>query len=313
MALDKLTEQKILSKISYLYYIENLNQQDIAQKMNISRTRISRYLSKARKNRIVEIKINSPWEEFEELETLIEKKFRIKECIITSSSDNFQQTCKQISISLSGLLDRILRENSLLGVGWGITLKTVTGYLEPQRQMNIKVVPLLGGLGKLGIELQTNTVASTLADKYGGIGYAMHSPAVLDSRENRDILEKDSSVSEIIAMFQKIDTAIIGLSDISGDSTMIKTGNFKIEDFKYLESLGVVGDVNLVFIDELGKQVANVMDERIVRISLEQILKVNNVIGIAFGPKKLKVIKGALTGKIIDILITDEFTAKQLV
>ena len=311
--MNKLEQQKLLSKISRQYYIEDITQQEIAERLNISRTKVSRYLTRAKKEKIVEIKINSPWERYEELESTIENKFGIKECHIVPSFDQIEEIYRQMAVSLSNILERVLENGSHLGVGWGVTLKTVSNYLEPGRKLDIKVIPLTGGLGKVGIEVHTNSVAKTLADKYGGVSYVIHSPAVLDSKEAKEILEKDSSIREIIEMTDSIDTAIIGMSDIGPDSTMIKTGNFKVEEFSYLEKLGVVGDVNLIFIDESGKQIKSEIDERIVRVPVERLKEIKNVIGMAFGLKKVKVIKGALLGKIINILITNENTAGELI
>ncbi len=66
-------KEKFLSKIARLYYFSNLNQQQIADKLSISRSKVSRYLDKARKDKVVEIKINSPVEAYEELELEVEK------------------------------------------------------------------------------------------------------------------------------------------------------------------------------------------------------------------------------------------------
>jgi deoxyribonucleoside regulator len=311
--MDKLEENKLLSKISRLHYLEDINQQKIAEKLNISRTKVSRYLAKARKENIVEIKINSAREKFEELENAIEKKFGIKECIVVPTYEKEEEIYKQMALSLSNILERILKDGDNLGIGWGVTLRTVTDYLEANKKVDIKIIPLLGGLGKVGTGVHTNSVAKTIADKYGGVSYVIHSPAVLDSKEAKEIIEKDSNTSEIIEMSNEIDTAIIGMSDIGPESTLVKTGNFKIEDFNYLSSLGVVGDVNLIFINEFGEYIPNEIDERIVRASIEKVRKINNIIGIGFGIKKIKVIIGAMRGKIINILITDEATAKNII
>ncbi len=303
---------KLLMKISRLYYLENKNQNEISDRLNISRTKVSRYLSKAKKEKIVEIKINSPRERFDELEDRIEKLFNLKECIIVPSDDDKREVYLNMASSLAGLLDRILKEGELLGVGWGNTLKSVASFIEPERRINIKVIPLLGGLGKTGIEIHTNSVAKTLADKYGGQSFVIHSPAVVDSEEAKEVLMKDSSVSEIFEMFDGISTAIIGMSDIGQDSTMIKTGNFKQNDFKYLSGLGVAGDINLIFIDNEGNPIKSELDDRIVRAPLEKIKRIKNVIGVSFGLNKTGVITGALKGKIINILITDESTANEI-
>lgn len=310
--MNKSEELKLLSKIARLYYLEDLNQQVIAEKLNISRTKVSRYLTKAKKEKVVEIRINSQRESFDELERSIEKKFGIKECFLVSSSEDVQEIYRQMAVSLTSLLERFLKDGDYLGVGWGTTLKSVAGYLEPENKIDIKVIPLLGGLGKTGIEVHTNSVARTLADRFGGSGYVLNSPAVLDSRQAKEMLEKDSSIREIIEMSGKIHTAVLGMSDIGIGSTMIQTGNFTVDDFTYLTDLGAVGDVNLIFINDKGLPVANRLDGRIVKMSFEKLKKINNVIGVAFGEKKLKVISGALTSGLVNILITDEVTGLEL-
>ncbi len=311
--MDSIERKKFLSKIARLYYLEGLTQQKIAGRLNISRTKVSRYLDEARKDKVVEIKINLPKEDYSRLEYEIEKRFKIKECIIVPASGNKEEILKMMAGPLNNLFERILAGGSYLGIGWGSSLKGISDYINVSGKSDIKVVPIIGGLGKIGTGVHTNSVAKNIADRLGSISYMIHSPAILDSKEIREIVENDSNTREIIKLSEKIDTAMVGLSDIGPDSTLIKTGCFSLEEFKYLDSLGVVGDVNLIFIDENGKHVPNKIDERIVRISPDRLKKVKNVIGVAFGRRKLKVILGALRGGLINILFTDRETAENII
>ena len=74
-----------------------------------------------------------------------------------------------------------------------------------------------------------------------------------------------------------------------------------------------MGDVNLIFIDSEGRHVPNKLDERIVRVPLERLKNIKNVIGVAFGKRKLDVILASLRGGIINILFTDKDTAKDII
>ncbi|MFA5015092.1 MAG: sugar-binding transcriptional regulator [Actinomycetota bacterium] len=307
--MEGIEKKRILTRIAELYYIENQTQQKIAEKLNISRTKVSRYLDRAKKEKIVEIKINLQEGDYSNLENSIEKKFNIKECIVVPTYGNMEETLKAMADPLNDLLERILENGSSLGIGWGNSLKGISDYIDVRGKSGIKVIPVIGGLGKTGTGVHTNSVARNIADRLGGVSYMMHSPAVLDTKEIKEIVEKDSNTREVIELTEKIDIAMVGLSDIGPDSTLIKTGSFSPEEFKYLESLGVVGDINLIFIGENGRPVPNKIDERIVRISPERLKKVKKVIGVAFGKRKLKVILGALRGRFLDILFTDEETA----
>jgi DNA-binding transcriptional regulator LsrR (DeoR family) len=218
-----------------------------------------------------------------------------------------------MSESFNNILSRILKDGSHIGIGWGGSLREISKYINVMEKSDIKVIPMIGGLGKTGTGVHTNSVAKNIADRMNGISYMIHSPAVLDNKEAKEIVEKDSNVSEIMEMSSKIDTAIIGISDLGMDSTLIKTDSFTSEDYKYLESLGVVGDVNLIFIDENGNHVPNKIDDRIVRVPIEGLKKIAHVIGVAFGKRKLKVLLGALRSQIINVLFTDEETAIEII
>ena len=80
--MNNIERKKFLSKIARLYYSEGLTQQEIAYRLNISRTKVSRYLERARKDGIVEIKINLPEEDYSNLEYGIEKSFRIRNALL---------------------------------------------------------------------------------------------------------------------------------------------------------------------------------------------------------------------------------------
>lgn len=310
--MESIIAKKFLTKIASLYYLEELTQQEIADKLNISRTRVSRYLSRARKDGIVEIRINSLKEYYNPLEYEIEKKFKIKECIIVPSFEKKEKTLKMMGDALNDLFERVLEDGSYLGIGWGSSLKGAANHINVKGKSGIKVVPIIGGLGKTGTGFHTNAVAKNIADRLGSISYVINFPAILDSREIREIVENESNIREIIKLSEKVNTALVGLGDIGPDSTLIKESCFSAEDFKYLESLGVAGDVNLIFINENGEYVPNKIDERIVRISQKRLKKVKNIIGIAFGERKVKVILGALKGRFINMLITDEETARRI-
>lgn len=305
-------KKKLISKISRLYYISNLTQQEIANKLNLSRTKVSRYLDMARKERIVEIKINSLHESYEELEHAVEEKYKIKECAVVPSCESKEETLKEIAKELSNIFERILKDGDYLGIGWGTSLKGIADYLDVSRKISIKVIPIIGGLGKVGTGVHTNSVARAVADKIGGISYMINAPAVLDSKKAREVIENESNTREIINMADQINAAMVGMGDISSESTLVKTGNFSAEEFNYLSSLGVVGDVNLIFINEDGEHIKSKIDDRIIRISANKIKKIKNKIGVGFGDKKVKVIEGALKGKFINILLTDEDTAKSI-
>ncbi|MCL6087146.1 MAG: hypothetical protein M1475_01925 [Actinobacteria bacterium] len=308
--MDNFAKAKLLSKVARLYYIENYLQKDIAKKLSLSRVAVSRLLSKAKAQKIVEIKINKLKGDYQDLELEIEKKFKINECVVVPSYENDLNIFKEIADSLSNILDRMVVNGNYIGVSWGTSLGVISEYLSVEKKENIKVIPIIGGLGGIDKGINSNTIAKNFADSFGGISYVINCPAVVESVENKKLLENDTNINQIFKLSEKINIAVVGASDLGSESSLYKFSNYLKKDFDYLTKLGVVGVVNLGSIDKNGNHVPNVIDERTIALSIDKLKNIKNVILIAISRRKKDVIKAALKSKMIKVFLTDEETAK---
>ena len=311
--MSDIESEMLLSKIARLYYLEDMNQNEIAEKFDINRVKVSRFLKKAREKKVVEIKINYPRESYHEIERIIERKYDLKECIVVPAYDSSQNTLKEMAAALSGILDRILDNNDYLGVNWGLTMKGITDYLLPKRKIKINVVPIVGGLGKIETGIHTNSIAKNFADIFGGTGYVINTPGILDTKEIKLALLKDSNTKEIFELTKKLGAAIFSYSDIGQESSYTKYGLIRNEELDYLKKLDIVGDVNLDFLNDRGEHVPNKINDRVIALPISEIKKVKNVIGIAYGERKVPVTQAVLKGNIVNILIIDKKIADSII
>jgi DNA-binding transcriptional regulator LsrR (DeoR family) len=79
-----------------------------------------------------------------------------------------------------------------------------------------------------------------------------------------------------------------------------------------LRERGAVGDICLHFFDRAGVPVITPLDARVISMALQELHHVKRAVGIAGGSRKLEAIRAALTGRWINVLITDRFTAERL-
>ncbi|MEX2410627.1 MAG: sugar-binding domain-containing protein, partial [Candidatus Paceibacterota bacterium] len=78
-------EKRLLTKVSSMYYDLEYNQQQIADRLHLSRPKVSRLLKQACEVGIVQISVVSPTENFIELENSLEDKFGLKEVLIVEA------------------------------------------------------------------------------------------------------------------------------------------------------------------------------------------------------------------------------------
>ncbi len=311
--MNELVMEKLLPKIAHLYYLEDMSQEKIAEKFNINRVRVSRYLKKAREMNIVEIKVNYSKESYQELERRIEKRYGLKECIVIPSHDNEKGIVQELAASLSNVLQRIIRNGDSIGVNWGLTLKEVIAFMDSPKRLDVRVVPMCGGLGRIERGIHTNSIAKSLADVYGGISYVINAPAILDSKKTKEVLLEDSNTKEIFELLKGLRCAVFSFSDLGPESSYVKYGLISEEEIDYLRSRGIVGDVNLDFLDGEGAHVPNRMYDRVIALPISEIVKIHNVVGIAYGLRKAEIAKAVLHGDIFDILIIDLKLAEAIV
>lgn len=311
--MKNITDDKTLHKILKYYYIDSLTQREIAEKLNISRIKVIRYLNYAKEHGLIEIKLNIPLKDSFELESAIEKSYSLKECRIVPSFNNDNDFYRYAGVELSDVLRRVLKKNVYVGISWSQTFRNTLEYTDIGKKIFVNVVPIIGGLELDGAVTNSNIIAHIFAERIGGANFTINIPAVFDSKEAKDIIEEESHTKKIKELAEKIEVVMTGIGDIGVDSTALRSGYFTSEEIIYLNSLRIHGIINLNFIDENGQEVKTDIDNRIVKIlPLKKFVEIENVVGIAFGENKVTPIKAALKGRIIKSLITDEKTAKAL-
>jgi DNA-binding transcriptional regulator LsrR (DeoR family) len=306
-------DKKLFYKVCRMYYMDNLTQQVIGDRLGVSRMKVARMLEDARRQGYVQITLKFGSVELAELESEIENTFGAHECAVVHTYENTERMLGEMAAALSGMLERSLANHLIMGVSWGTTLEAMARSLSVKKKHEVKIVPIVGAVGLEGSGSYTNYVTRSFAEKLGGINYTINVPAVVNSRVEKDVMENVASTRQIMGFARKAKVILVGLSDASIGSSLGKSGNFRQDEIDYLKGLGVIGNCNLVFIDSAGRHVNNRVEERIVRI-LDPVAmkKVPYRVGIAFGPAKVQVIAAALRGGWINQLVTDEETATQI-
>jgi DNA-binding transcriptional regulator LsrR (DeoR family) len=312
-----LQPKNIIFQILKNYYIDDMTQAEIASRLNLSRVAVSRYLSRAKRDGLIEFKIKYPenydLNKYDKLELEFKKNYGLKECIIVPSSKNITETLQHLQYRLVELLEKTVKDKTFLGVGWGTTLEKIAHLMEINNKKDIKVIPLIGGYGRLFDDKHSNNIAQIIAKKFGGTSYVVNIPAFFDTKEIKESIERDSTTKGILRLTKKVDVAILCMGDLSTDSSLYQTGQLSQEDLDYLANLGVIGDINYIFVDKDGNIMPNEISERTINIyPLELMNTTKYVIGIAITPRKAQILHAALKGGMINVLMTDVEAANEI-
>jgi len=306
--------KKFLIKVCKLYYFDAWTQEKIAAKFGVSRPIISKALQKAREEGIVEIVIHDDEYEVLELEETLEKEFGLTEAIVVPTRDIADEMIYGVvGRTAAQYVSRAVRSAKRIGVSWGMTLYHTVKEFSSENREDVKVIPLVGGMGATKIELHSNQIAYELSKKLNGHCESLYSPAIVESAELREMLAKVPNIASVLEEGKKCDVALVGIGNPFARSTMEETGYVSRNELEELKAHGVVGDINSFFIEADGRPSGHPINRRVIGIGLDHLKKIKNVIGIAFGLYKVDSILATLRGGYLNVLITDHSTAAQVI
>lgn len=309
--------QELATRVAVLYYERNMSQTDIAKQFGISQATVSRLLKLAQDLGTVKIVVKKPIESYPYLEDRLKEKYGLKNVVVTRGfPQNEIQTIQSIAKAAAFFLETEIRSNEIIGIAcWSEVLYHTINYMTPFGNIkNCEVVQILGGIGDPSAEIHALQLTRRLSQILNGKMFLLTAPALVSSIEAKRSLLEDPSIRETISKYNELTLAITGIGALQPSQLLQKSGNIlEKTELEILKQKGAIGEVCLHFFNERGEVLKGELDDRIMGISIEQLSKVNRVVGIAGGERKHRAILGALKGKIVNILITDHLTAEFLV
>lgn len=308
-------ELRLLSKVSKLYYDEGLTQDEIVTRLQLSRAKVSRLLKEARERGIVKISVLSPPEIHADLEVQLESRYRLREAIVVEVGEHASKDtiARELGIISASYLQRIVQDGDVIGVSWGTTLNHMVTAMQPYPVPNAHIVQIIGGLGPPESEVHATDLSRRLARMLNCKLSLLPVPGIVDSVDIKKTFLLESHVQRTMNLFPILKLAIVGIGAPTPDSVVLKDSSILSQnEMEMLLRQGAVGDIALHYFDEYGNPIITDIDERVIGIGLDQLKKIERVIGVAGGVEKVKVIRGALLGGYINVLITDQITARSL-
>jgi DNA-binding transcriptional regulator LsrR (DeoR family) len=311
-------DETLKAKIGRMYYYKGMTKQEIAQQLRISRFRVARLLDQAREEGIVRIQVVEPATTSADIEERLEERFGLRQAVVVKTDSQSEQVTKEtIGRAAAECLVGVLKDGDILGIAWGTTVNEVVKALPPRLDVDIQVVQVTGGLNQMAIDVNAIDLTRRVAESCGAEYYLLHAPAMVSTVAARHALLADSGIKRTFEMFDQVNVTLTGIGVLSPQlvsthSTYYKAGYLSDDDLEFLRQNEIVGDIFAHFFDIEGRIRDAEMEARIMGISTSQLKNVQYSIGVAGGLHKSPAILGVLRGGLINFLITDHATAKDV-
>lgn len=307
---------RLISKVARLYYEEDMPQKQIAEQLHLSQATISRLLKKGKEEGIIRTTVNVPMGVYSDLEDQLQVKYRIQEVIVADcAQETEEEILRSIGVAGAYYVETRVGHKEVVGISsWSSALLAMMEAMHPLVNVkNTKVVQILGGIGNPAAEIHATNLTKRLAALIQGEAVFLPSPAVVSSKENKDSFLQDTFVRVAYDLFDQVSLALVGIGALEPSQLLSNSGNtFSKEEIQNLKAKNAIGDICLRFFDASGDHVRSTLDERVMGMPFEKFKSIPRVVGVAGGDRKVNPIKAALKGGLINVLVTDCFTARAL-
>lgn len=285
-----LERQKKLAYVAKRYYLEDQKQSDIAQELGVSRPLVSRMLSEAREQGIVEITIHEPGAREARLLERLRLSSSIRGGVLVEDGANDDATNRLLSQGAVELLRRLGVRR--LGVGWGYLIGQLVSWLEENPQPNSTITdicPLVGNASIPARNYQSNENVRLMAQQMGAAPHFLYLPALPDSLEEKQVLCSTEVYRQIHQRWEELDTALVNIGDYPSSpdfASLVRYGSL-------LQRQRACGRMLIYYFNEDGFVIQSEQDFAI-QIPIDILKRCPNIIGVCSANTSAKALRGAL-------------------
>lgn len=300
------------ARAGWLYYVAGNSQEQIAQKLGVSRQTAQRLVSLSVSEGLVKVRLDHPIGRCLELAEKLRAAFALDYSEVVPTDPGSDSTVLGIAQAAAAEIERRLKapDPIVMAIGTGRTLKATIEQLTPMEAPQHKLVSLTGNIAPDGSASFYNVIFN-MADAIKARSFPMPLPVIASSREERDMLLRQPMVKETLALAARADVTYIGIGDLGADAPLFLDGFITEPELKALQKAGAIGEIVGWAFDAQGKLIEGLTNERVASAPLPS-RESSLVVALAKGSRKLPGIRAALNRRLVNGLLTDESTAEQL-
>ena len=297
-------EEALTAKVAWYYYCQEMTQQQISDRLGISRMRVVKLLDRARRTGVIRFHLREGSAQRTDLERQLMDAYSLTDAFIVPAPEDPAYSNANIAEAASMYLAERLRRDTVINIGYGDTLNRVLNNLAAMAEEAITCVSLTGGVSPY--------LPDTRAAAFNAHLRLIPAPLLASTAEMAEAMLREESIAGILRMIPLSQVTVVGIGSMDENATIFRTGVLNENDLAYLKMRGAIGDLLSHFLTRDGTLVDSPVESRLIGTSLETLLSLHRVVGVAAGTVKAEAIRAVLRGGFLDILVTDDRTAEKI-
>lgn len=300
------------ARAGWLYYVAGNTQDEIAQKLGVSRQTAQRLVAMAVSERLVKVRLDHPIGRCMDLARALSDRWPLLHCEVVPSDPAAPDLLAGVAIAAAALLEKTLRnpEPRVIALGTGRALKATVEALAAMDCPQHRIVSLLGNMKADGQATAFNATVR-MADRVGAPHYPFPLPVMAQDEAELRVLHAQGAIRTTLALAEAADLTLVGVGQMSARAPIVVDGFMPLPEMKDLLALGAVGEITSWVYDAEGRLLDCDHNRRVASAPLAPAADRLRV-AVAVGEAKLPALLAALRGRLVNGLVTSEAMAERL-
>ena len=306
-------EAALAARAAWLHFAGGKTQGEVAEMLGVQGTKAHRLIARARAEGLIRVFVEGPIAGCIALEEQLKQMFGLGHCEVVPNIDEGALPLRTLATAGARYLRNIIESGryGLIGIGHGRTLAAAVEMLPSVDAGKTKFVSLLGGLTRR-FAASPFDVIHRIAERTGAESYVMPVPFFANTVKDREVLESQYGVSDVIEMARRADIYIAGIGEVDRKSFIASGGMVDEEDVESVMNSGARAEMLGHFFNDDGSHMPHPVSDRAVAPRMVD-LKSHKIVALVGGTSKIQATRSILAGGLLHGLITDEATARRLV
>lgn len=303
---------QILHKAAWLYYTHGLRQDEVAQKLEISRASIATYLRRAREMGIVTISTSTELFSDHVLAREVEDATGVSAAWIVAEDRQAIGPDADVPTVAASVFLELINKNDRVGIAWGRTVYNIADVMPIADLQGVTVVQLCGNLGAPYF-YRPDQCTTEIARRLNASGLNFYAPLVLSSERLAEELRNEPVIREQLAAIRDCQLALYSVGGIEADSHLVACGALSAEDMAALGRKGAGGVIAGQVIDCDGQWLDCAHNRRSISADLGSIRAIGKRMMVVREDEKFEPLLAALKGGFASHLVVTASMARRIV
>ncbi|HLX35471.1 MAG TPA: sugar-binding domain-containing protein [Candidatus Limnocylindrales bacterium] len=300
-----MSDHALLVRASRLYYELGETQEQVAERLGVTRAHVSKLLKQARAAGVVEIRIVDRLEAPSPAADELRERFDLRAVHLAAGGGDAAADLarRRVGRLAAQVLMASVRDGLVVGIGDGSAVSATADAVEaPATPIDATVVPLCGGYWQAGAAREP---FRRIADAIGAAVHGLLAPGLLDDAATRDALMAHAGVRAVAELWDRLDVALFGIGGPAWSEVTLGR-----DVAAELAAGRAVGETLIAPFDVDGRFVGEQLRSRTIAFDARRLAGVPLTIAVAEGGAKVQPILGALRAGIVKVLVSDLSTAE---